>query len=157
MCMVLLYFCEEHICHIHHCPEYKSTFFCLQAYSLHDREVGYCQGSGFIVGLLLMQVGFWSSIWLFINHRISEGLKEQMKVPSLYIHWQYPSELQSNTVNDLSQRICQEQLFQYWKVYWSDYDGKKHEWFIIIFVSNSNRKTWGFVCRCPRRRRSLCL
>lgn len=27
-----------------------------QAYSLHDREVGYCQGSGFIVGLLLMQV-----------------------------------------------------------------------------------------------------
>ena len=25
-----------------------------QAYSLHDREVGYCQGSGFIVGLLLM-------------------------------------------------------------------------------------------------------
>ena len=26
----------------------------LQAYSLHDREVGYCQGSGFIVGLLLM-------------------------------------------------------------------------------------------------------
>lgn len=29
----------------------------LQAYSLVDREVGYCQGSAFIVGLLLMQVG----------------------------------------------------------------------------------------------------
>lgn len=28
----------------------------MKAYSLHDREVGYCQGSGFIVGLLLMQV-----------------------------------------------------------------------------------------------------
>lgn len=28
----------------------------IKAYSLHDREVGYCQGSGFIVGLLLMQV-----------------------------------------------------------------------------------------------------
>lgn len=27
-----------------------------QAYSLVDREVGYCQGSAFIVGLLLMQV-----------------------------------------------------------------------------------------------------
>jgi hypothetical protein len=27
-----------------------------QAYSLHDREVGYCQGSAFIVGLVLMQV-----------------------------------------------------------------------------------------------------
>lgn len=28
----------------------------MKAYSLHDREVGYCQGSGFIVGLLLLQV-----------------------------------------------------------------------------------------------------
>lgn len=31
-------------------------FLLLQAYSLVDREVGYCQGSAFIVGLLLMQV-----------------------------------------------------------------------------------------------------
>ncbi|VDN22875.1 unnamed protein product [Dibothriocephalus latus] len=30
----------------------------MKAYSLHDREVGYCQGSGFIVGLLLMQVTY---------------------------------------------------------------------------------------------------
>ena len=28
----------------------------LQAYSVYDREVGYCQGSPFIVGMLLMQV-----------------------------------------------------------------------------------------------------
>ena len=28
----------------------------LKAYSIHDKEVGYCQGSPFIVGLLLMQV-----------------------------------------------------------------------------------------------------
>lgn len=33
------------------------THASLQAYSLVDREVGYCQGSAFIVGLLLMQVG----------------------------------------------------------------------------------------------------
>ena len=31
-------------------------FSSFQAYSLVDREVGYCQGSAFIVGLLLMQV-----------------------------------------------------------------------------------------------------
>ncbi|VDD77964.1 unnamed protein product [Mesocestoides corti] len=35
----------------------QSLFNVMKAYSLHDREVGYCQGSGFIVGLLLMQVG----------------------------------------------------------------------------------------------------
>lgn len=29
----------------------------LKAYSIHDREVGYCQGSPFITGLLLMKVG----------------------------------------------------------------------------------------------------
>lgn len=36
------------------CPD---SLIPLQAYSLVDREVGYCQGSAFIVGLLLMQVG----------------------------------------------------------------------------------------------------
>lgn len=34
----------------------ESLFNVMKAYSLYDREVGYCQGSGFIVGLLLMQV-----------------------------------------------------------------------------------------------------
>lgn len=37
------------------CITLKHSLF--QAYSLVDREVGYCQGSAFIVGLLLMQVG----------------------------------------------------------------------------------------------------
>lgn len=38
----------------------EALFNVMKAYSLHDREVGYCQGSGFIVGLLLMQVrGRW--------------------------------------------------------------------------------------------------
>lgn len=36
-----------------------------QAYSLVDREVGYCQGSAFIVGLLLMQVGIPGNSWEF--------------------------------------------------------------------------------------------
>ena len=36
----------------------EALFNVIKAYSLHDREVGYCQGSGFIVGLLLMQVSF---------------------------------------------------------------------------------------------------
>ncbi|KAF4517757.1 hypothetical protein B566_EDAN002962 [Ephemera danica] len=34
----------------------ESLFNVMKAYSLFDREVGYCQGSGFIVGLLLMQM-----------------------------------------------------------------------------------------------------
>ena len=34
----------------------ESLLNVLKAYSMHDKEVGYCQGSPFIVGLLLMQV-----------------------------------------------------------------------------------------------------
>lgn len=43
----------------------ESLFNVMKAYSLHDREVGYCQGSGFIVGLLLMLVRPFSSIFLY--------------------------------------------------------------------------------------------
>ena len=35
----------------------ESLLNVLMAYSVYDKEVGYCQGSPFIVGLLLMQVG----------------------------------------------------------------------------------------------------
>lgn len=34
----------------------EALFNVMKAYSIHDREVGYCQGSAFIVGLLLMQM-----------------------------------------------------------------------------------------------------
>lgn len=31
----------------------------MQAYSVYDREVGYCQGSPFIAGVLLLHVRVW--------------------------------------------------------------------------------------------------
>lgn len=34
----------------------NTMWLLLQAYSVLDREIGYCQGSVFIVGLLLTQV-----------------------------------------------------------------------------------------------------
>lgn len=40
---VVVFLCQIVICHV-------------KAYSLRDKDVGYCQGSGFIVGLLLMHV-----------------------------------------------------------------------------------------------------
>ena len=36
----------------------ESLFNVMKAYSIHDPEVGYCQGSAFICGLLLIQVSF---------------------------------------------------------------------------------------------------
>ncbi len=38
------------------CRGQKSLFNVLKAYSLHDKEVGYCQGLAFVVGILLLEV-----------------------------------------------------------------------------------------------------
>lgn len=48
----------------------ESLFNVMKAYSLHDREVGYCQGSGFIVGLLLMQASISLVFKLFVYSSI---------------------------------------------------------------------------------------
>ena len=53
----------------------EALFNVMKAYSIHDREVGYCQGTAFIVGLLLMQVRFlekWEMTTSFSTKRISQ-------------------------------------------------------------------------------------
>ncbi|KAK6195334.1 hypothetical protein SNE40_000788 [Patella caerulea] len=60
----------------------ESLFNVMKAYSLHDREVGYCQGSGFIVGLLLMQMPeeetFAVLVKLMVDYRLRELFKPSM-------------------------------------------------------------------------------
>lgn len=60
----------------------ESLFNVMKAYSLHDREVGYCQGSGFIVGLLLMQMpeedAFAVLVKLMQEYRLRELFKPSM-------------------------------------------------------------------------------
>ena len=45
----------------------EALFNVMKAYSIHDREVGYCQGSAFIVGLLLMQGRASSMLSCWLN------------------------------------------------------------------------------------------
>ncbi|KAK3087065.1 hypothetical protein FSP39_001168 [Pinctada imbricata] len=86
----------------------ESLFNVMKAYSLHDREVGYCQGSGFIVGLLLMQMpeeeAFAVLVRLMQDYRLRELFKPSMAelglcmykleamiqelLPDLYLHFQ---------------------------------------------------------------------
>lgn len=60
----------------------ESLFHVMKAYSLHDREVGYCQGSAFIVGLLLMQMpeeeAFAVMVKLMQDYRLREMFKPSM-------------------------------------------------------------------------------
>jgi len=86
----------------------ESLFNVMKAYSIHDREVGYCQGSAFIVGLLLMQMpeeeSFAVLIKIMQDYRMREMFKPSMAelglcmyqmdtlvqehIPELYVHFQ---------------------------------------------------------------------
>uniref|UniRef100_A0AC34F0E6 Rab-GAP TBC domain-containing protein n=1 Tax=Panagrolaimus sp. ES5 TaxID=591445 RepID=A0AC34F0E6_9BILA len=56
----------------------QSLFNVIKAYSVHDREVGYCQGSAFIVGLLLLQMPEEEAFAVFVK------LMEQYRLRELY-------------------------------------------------------------------------
>uniref|UniRef100_A0A8C8GMA4 Rab-GAP TBC domain-containing protein n=1 Tax=Oncorhynchus tshawytscha TaxID=74940 RepID=A0A8C8GMA4_ONCTS len=86
-------------------------FNVMKAYSLVDREVGYCQGSAFIVGLLLMQMPEEEAFCVFVklmqDYRLRELFKPTMAelglcmyqfeymiqelLPDLHIHFQAQS------------------------------------------------------------------
>ncbi|XP_041417461.1 ecotropic viral integration site 5 protein homolog isoform X3 [Xenopus laevis] len=86
-------------------------FNVMKAYSLVDREVGYCQGSAFIVGLLLMQMPEEEAFCVFVklmqDYRLRELFKPSMaelglcmyqfecmiqeQLPDLYVHFQAQS------------------------------------------------------------------
>ncbi|NXL26752.1 EVI5 protein, partial [Glaucidium brasilianum] len=57
-------------------------FNVMKAYSLVDREVGYCQGSAFIVGLLLMQMPEEEAFCVFVKLMQDYRLRELFK-PSM--------------------------------------------------------------------------
>ncbi|PIK45909.1 putative EVI5-like protein isoform X2, partial [Apostichopus japonicus] len=63
-------------------PGQETLFNVMKAYSLHDKEVGYCQGSAFIVGLLLMQMPeeevFCVLVKLMQDYRLRELFKPSM-------------------------------------------------------------------------------
>uniref|UniRef100_A0A915M798 Rab-GAP TBC domain-containing protein n=1 Tax=Meloidogyne javanica TaxID=6303 RepID=A0A915M798_MELJA len=85
----------------------QSLFNVMKAYSLHDREVGYCQGSSFIVGQLLLQMPEEEAFAVFVrlmeNYRLRELYKPTMtelglcmfqlemmvqeQIPDLYMHF----------------------------------------------------------------------
>uniref|UniRef100_A0A0R3T9L0 Rab-GAP TBC domain-containing protein n=1 Tax=Rodentolepis nana TaxID=102285 RepID=A0A0R3T9L0_RODNA len=68
----------------------QSLFNVMKAYSLHDREVGYCQGSAFIVGLLLMQMSeeeaFAVLVFLMNEYRLRELYKPCMTELGVCMH-----------------------------------------------------------------------
>ncbi|XP_065080394.1 ecotropic viral integration site 5 ortholog isoform X2 [Ochlerotatus camptorhynchus] len=89
----------------------EALFNVMKAYSLHDREVGYCQGSGFIVGLLLMQMpeedAFSVLVQIMQQYRMRDMFKPSMaelglcmyqlesivqeQIPELNLHFQSQS------------------------------------------------------------------
>ncbi|KAM4748441.1 EVI5-like protein [Rhinophrynus dorsalis] len=68
----------------------EGLFNVMKAYSLVDREVGYCQGSAFIVGLLLMQMPEEEAFCVFVKlmqeYRLRELFKPSMAELGLCIY-----------------------------------------------------------------------
>lgn len=110
-------------------PGQKGLFNVIKAYSLQDKEVGYCQGSAFIVGLLLLQLSEEESFLLFCKimqeYRMREIYKPTMAELGLCIY-----QLEC---------LVQEQLpelyvhFQSQNFHTSMYSGS---WFLTLFSSN---------------------
>lgn len=110
-------------------PGQEGLFNVIKAYSLHDEEVGYCQGSAFIVGLLLLQLSEEESFILFCrimqDYRMREIYKPTMAELGLCIY-----QLEC---------LVQEQLpelyvhFQTQNFYTSMYSSS---WFLTLFTSN---------------------
>ncbi|XP_076353898.1 ecotropic viral integration site 5 ortholog-like isoform X1 [Tachypleus tridentatus] len=89
-------------------PGQTGLFNVMKAYSIHDSEVGYCQGSGFIVGLLQLHMpeeeAFAVLLRLMEDYRLREMYKPSMaelglcmyqldaivqeQIPELHVHFQ---------------------------------------------------------------------
>ncbi|XP_076316390.1 ecotropic viral integration site 5 ortholog-like isoform X2 [Tachypleus tridentatus] len=71
-------------------PGQERLFNVMKAYSLYDNEVGYCQGSAFIVGLLLLQMpeeeAFCVLVRLMEDYRLREMYKPYMAELGLYMY-----------------------------------------------------------------------
>lgn len=68
----------------------EALFNVIKAYSIHDKEVGYCQGSPFIVGILLLQMpeeeSFCVLVELMESYRMREFFKPSMRELSLNLY-----------------------------------------------------------------------
>lgn len=68
----------------------ECLFNVIKAYSLHDREVGYCQGMAFIVGLLLMEMpeeeAFAVTVKLMEDYRMRDMYKPTMIELKTYMY-----------------------------------------------------------------------
>ncbi|CAF3543864.1 unnamed protein product [Adineta steineri] len=63
----------------------ESLFNVMKAYSLYDREVGYCQGIGFIVGLLLMHMPEEEAFAVLVSIMQDYTMRDMYKPDMFYL------------------------------------------------------------------------
>ncbi|XP_060237082.1 ecotropic viral integration site 5 protein homolog isoform X4 [Meriones unguiculatus] len=103
-------------------------FNVMKAYSLVDREVGYCQGSAFIVGLLLMQMPEEEAFCVFVklmqDYRLRELFKPSMAELGLCMY-QFESMIQE----------CLPELFVHFQSQSFHTSMYASSWFLTIFLT----------------------
>lgn len=110
-------------------PGQEGLFNVMKVYSLHDEEVGYCQGIAFIVGLLLLQLSEEESFMLLSKIMQDYRMREIFK----------PGLAELGLCMYQLECLVQEQLpeldkhFQYCKF---DSPMYSSSWFLTLFTSN---------------------
>ncbi|XP_041370278.1 ecotropic viral integration site 5 ortholog-like isoform X2 [Gigantopelta aegis] len=109
----------------------ESLFNVMKAYSLHDREVGYCQGSGFIVGLLLMEMpeeeAFAVLVRLMQDYRLRELFKPSMAELGLCMY----------KLECLIQELLPD-LHQHFQTQYFHTSMYASSWFLTLYVTSFN-------------------
>mmetsp|Transcript_28489 Transcript_28489/g.39344 ORF Transcript_28489/g.39344 Transcript_28489/m.39344 type:complete len:608 (-) Transcript_28489:203-2026(-) len=108
-----------------------SLFNVLKAYSLYDENVGYCQGMGFIAGLLLLYMDeesvFWTLVALISTRKFSMSGLFSNKMPLLSRYFFIFENLLSSHVPRLAEHL------QLMGIHSSMYASR---WFITVFSCN---------------------
>lgn len=108
----------------------RSMRHILYAYSNLNKEVGYCQGMNFVVGLLLLvscreeEEVFWMFTCLMEDRCLSGFYQEKFPLLHQYIHAM--SQLMDREVPDLKDHFSSESLLP------SDY---LQQWFLTLFIN----------------------
>ncbi|CAF1398107.1 unnamed protein product [Adineta ricciae] len=115
----------------------ESLFNVIKAYSLYDREVGYCQGIAFIVGLLLMHMPEEEAFAVLVSIMQDYKMRDMYKPDMFYLGlcvYQLECLIQEN-LPDLYRHFRSENIHT--SMFASS-------WFITLF---SNQLPLNLVCR----------
>ncbi|CAF4183124.1 unnamed protein product [Rotaria socialis] len=115
----------------------ESLFNVIKAYSLYDREVGYCQGIGFIVGLLLMHMPEEEAFAVLVS------IMQDYSMRKMYKSDMYHLALHMYQLEYMIQEFLPE-LYRHFQAETMNISMYASSWFLTLFTT---QLPFNIVCR----------